>query len=57
MFVVKRSRVHIPSALLAAYTRGQPLSQVHNVTEEELRALVQWSDLIVFDYITGHYDR
>ena len=26
-------------------------------TADELAALVQWSDLILFDFITGHYDR
>jgi hypothetical protein len=27
------------------------------LTEGELKALVQWTDLVLFDYITGHYDR
>lgn len=58
LFVIeKRSRVHMPSVLLSAYNQGQPMTEVRNVTDEDLRALVQWSDLIVFDYITGHYDR
>ena len=52
----------MPSRLLAAYDSGRPLSppDLLNTTSEdddELSALVQWSDLIVFDYVTGHYDR
>jgi len=47
----------MPSLLLSAYSSGKPLSTVRNITQDELSALVQWTDLILFDYITGHYDR
>ena len=56
-WTVNRSRTHIPSALLAAYSSGETLRDVRNATGDQLSALVQWTDLILFDYITGHYDR
>lgn len=64
--------VTMPGPLLAAYTSGIPLS-FHNVTctsrsidtdyghnsntLEDLVNLQQWSNLILFDYLTGNYDR
>ena len=32
-------------------------SKLQNLDETQLEHLVQWSDLIIFDYITGNYDR
>lgn len=58
----RRSHVKMPSMLLAAYETGVPLTGANlvmrsGVTADDLSALVQWSDLILFDFITGHYDR
>ncbi len=56
-----RSRVKIPSILLNAYHTGQTLDHHHpalgRMSSLEISELVQWSDMILFDYITGHYDR
>ena len=56
-----RSRVHLPPVILDAYKNNSTLSwntrAVRQVPVYELADLLQWSDLIVYDYITGHYDR
>ena len=41
---------------------GQTLEKLSSdkeegIDEELLSELIQWSDLIVFDYLTGNYDR
>jgi four-jointed box protein 1 len=62
----------MPRLLQASYNSGIPLS-FHNMscpqnfvktdnsslplTSEELVDLFQWSDMIIFDYLTGNYDR
>jgi len=56
-----RSRVKMPPVILAAYEKGAVLNNRHpalsTMTQRELAELLQWSDMIVLDYITGHYDR
>jgi four-jointed box protein 1 len=56
-----RSRVRMPTLLLSAYESGHPLTyqtnQLYNATADQLTAIVQWTDMIVFDYVIGHYDR
>ena len=32
-------------------------SDLSSMDETQLEHLVQWSDLIIFDYLTGNYDR
>jgi len=33
------------------------LEELNEISEEEMATLIQWSDLIIFDYLTGNYDR
>jgi hypothetical protein len=51
----------MPDALLEAYEARRALNRssprLPSMSSAEFSALVQWSDLILFDYITGHYDR
>ena len=32
-------------------------SDVNHLSDEDLITLAQWTDLIIFDYLTGNYDR
>ena len=32
-------------------------SDLSSMDETQLEQMVQWSDLIIFDYLTGNYDR
>ena len=51
----------MPAIMLNAYETGSSLDRHHPailaMTSAELSELVQWSDMVLFDYITGHYDR
>lgn len=64
--------VTMPSLLQASYNSGIPLSSQNMscpqnsvntdnsslpLTSGELVDLFQWSDMIIFDYLTGNYDR
>eukprot|EP00062_Callorhinchus_milii_P019061 gi/632973194/ref/XP_007903033.1/ PREDICTED: four-jointed box protein 1 [Callorhinchus milii] len=52
------SEVVPPNALRVGKRRLHPLKEdLDNATREELRDLVQWSDLILFDYLTANFDR
>ena len=56
-----RSHVKMPPVLLDAYEGGYALNWTHPglpaMTAGQTQLLLQWSDLILFDYITGNYDR
>lgn len=56
-----RSLVSIPKILLKTYQSKSVIDGkfLHNSTLNfnEIADLVQWSAMILFDYITGHYDR
>lgn len=47
--------------MLSAYDTGVALDRhapaLLGMTPAELSELLQWSDLVLLDYITGHYDR
>ena len=51
----------MPAVILDAYEHQQVFSHHHQrvllLNANNLTELVQWSDLILFDYLTGHYDR
>lgn len=51
----------MPSVILNALENNSSLTwrdiDVASLSANEMSDLVQWSDLIVFDYITGNYDR
>ncbi|XP_074660090.1 four-jointed box protein 1-like [Tubulanus polymorphus] len=55
------SQVKIPGILLQAYEQSEPLdfrsSSLANTTWTTLVQVAQWTDLILFDYITANYDR
>jgi hypothetical protein len=61
MVYLSRSRVRMPPVILEAYESGHVFARdhpaVHLMTANNLTEIVQWSDLILFDYLTGHYDR
>lgn len=47
-----------PSPLRQESTGLHPdLQQLHNQTTAQLLELMQWSDLIIFDYLTANFDR
>lgn len=54
-------RDRMPALLLSSMLNSQILSvksaNLSTMTMKKLVELLQWSDLIVFDYITGNYDR
>lgn len=58
---ILRSRVKMPPVLLRAYEDGSPFNfqslDLPSLSADQVSSLVQWSDLILFDYLTGHYDR
>ncbi|CAH1785482.1 unnamed protein product [Owenia fusiformis] len=59
--ILQRSRVKIPDQLLKAYETGSILdsnsSLMTSLRVEELIELIQWTQMIIFDYLTGNYDR
>ncbi|XP_017578269.1 four-jointed box protein 1 [Pygocentrus nattereri] len=58
-WVSNATRVSIPVQLLRKLGTGvhpAPLT-LENMTSSDLRELKQWTDLIVFDYLTANFDR
>lgn len=52
------SEVVSPASLRPGSRSLHPLARdLANVTEREARELAQWSDLILFDYLTANFDR
>ena len=51
----------MPALLVNAYKSGSMLDgrvqALSLMSRDEIIQLIQWTDMIVFDYITGHYDR
>ena len=51
----------MPTLLVNAYKSGSVLDgrvqALAIMSRDEIIQLIQWTDMIVFDYITGHYDR
>ena len=60
-YLLIRSRVKMPAVILEAYEQQRVFTRHHDnvylLSANNLTELVQWSDLILFDYLTGHYDR
>ncbi|XP_022255224.1 extracellular serine/threonine protein kinase four-jointed-like isoform X2 [Limulus polyphemus] len=54
-------RERMPKILLHALEKQQTISrktlELRNLSTEQIVELAQWSDLIIFDYVTGNYDR
>jgi hypothetical protein len=54
-------RDRMPSLILDALINNKTIRsndiRLKNMTSAELVELMQWSDLLIFDYITGNYDR
>lgn len=53
---------HVPSVRYRLYPPAmggakKSRDSLKTLSERELAQLVQWSDLLVFDYLTGNYDR
>ena len=61
VFVFFRSLVTIPKKLLQTYESKTVIDnsflQNSTLNMNEIADLVQWSSMVLFDYITGHYDR
>ncbi|KAK3103387.1 hypothetical protein FSP39_018881 [Pinctada imbricata] len=55
------SFARIPSLLLNAYQSNQSLTSMSlrslTISKSDLIDLIQWGSMIIFDYLTGHYDR
>ncbi|XP_064635848.1 uncharacterized protein LOC135493028 [Lineus longissimus] len=55
------SWVKIPTPLLKAYEQHKVLdyrsADLPHLSSQQVMELAQWSDLILYDYITGNYDR
>lgn len=56
-FVDGLAPAYIPDVLRGERTKRLHPQDVQNKSREEIRDLVQWSDLIVFDYLTANLDR
>lgn len=56
-FVDDLKEEYFPSALRNASSPPLTESSVANIPEAEIKRLVEWTDMIVFDYIIGHNDR
>ena len=60
-WIPRLTKTPIPHALLRGLvdTRVGPLGSAaaSRMDPDELSELIQWTDLIVFDYLTGNYDR
>ena len=54
---LERSRM--PAILLEALEAGTTidLARLRDLNIKEAAEVAQWSDLVVFDYLTGNYDR
>lgn len=56
-----RSHVKMPEAIYNAYLQNEPLTQEKlqtlKLNDTTLSDLVQWGSMIIFDYLTGNYDR
>lgn len=56
-----RSGVKMPPVLLEVYEKNSTLDyrspSLTNLTADQLADLLQWSDMVIFDYLTGNYDR
>merc|ERR1712080_514977 len=50
-------RDYMPKLLQDMLKDNMTLSSTDGIDEEGMVLLAQWSDLIVFDFITGNYDR
>ncbi|XP_022243466.1 uncharacterized protein LOC111086135 [Limulus polyphemus] len=54
-------RERMPEILIRALEKGEVISrkspELRKLRKKQLVELAQWSDLIVFDYVTGNYDR
>ena len=59
------TKTTMPAILRKRLTVNQGLNQpidgseteLQSLDDKQLQHLVQWSDLIIFDYLTGNYDR
>ena len=51
----------MPSVILEAFEQNYTLNYTHpdlsHLSANHLSHALQWSDMVVFDYLTGHYDR
>merc|ERR1719419_1761868 len=51
----------MPEIILEAYKSGTPVnmswSAIRGLSATDLVDLMQWGDMVLFDYLTGHYDR
>lgn len=61
-WVPNLTRVIIPTALREALISGQAMSssyllEFQGLDDAQLVEIAQWSDLVLFDYLTGNYDR
>ncbi|KAL4224500.1 hypothetical protein ACF0H5_015201 [Mactra antiquata] len=60
-----RSKTYIPPLLLQSYRSGEPVteriiqesSHKLNANTRYITDIVQWGTMIIFDYLTGNYDR
>lgn len=56
-----RSHVRIPPLIYKSYTSGEPVTEktIFNSTlkVQEVSELLQWGSMIIFDFLTGNYDR
>ncbi len=58
-WVPKLTRTTMPRVLRQAILAGTQISleEIVDMEKEEIGELVQWTDLAIFDYLTGNYDR
>ncbi|XP_041365524.1 four-jointed box protein 1-like [Gigantopelta aegis] len=55
------SRVQMPPLLFEIYKTGSSLDQniltKHKLQPKDISNIIQWGSMIIFDYLTGNYDR
>ena len=60
-WIPRLTKTPIPGTMLDQLLgeRSGPLSASNsaNIDPEDLADMVQWSDLVIFDYLSGNYDR
>lgn len=56
-----RSHVKMPEAIYNAYLQKEPLTgtnlKLMKLNDTAISDIVQWGNMLIFDYLTGNYDR
>ena len=60
-FFIHRTKIRMPGPILQSYRNSTALDSSHPALAamdmSQLSEMLQWGDMILFDYLTGNYDR